>query len=111
VPPSRHRVLTGFCSSSRCLNIKNFIFFTYGLGSSQTAAFVLGPRESESAYEAFKSRISLFPYSLMALLDVSPVGFQSHTFWGLISLVQVLRNGVANVEHKLHAPQGGVPYL
>ena len=96
-----------FCSSSRCLNISNFIFFPYGLGSSQTAAFVLGPRESESAYELL--RLSLFPYSLMTLLDVSSVGFQSHTFSGLISMVQALRDRVANVGQNVHALQGGVP--
>lgn len=43
--------------------------------------------------------------------DVSPVGFQSQTLWGLIPLVQVPRVVVPEVGHKPLTPQGQAPYL
>lgn len=49
-----------------------------GLGFFQSATFAL----SIGASEPFKSRISI-PYHAMVLL--SPTGFQSQMFWGLIS--------------------------
>lgn len=54
---------------------------------------------------AFKIRI-LVPYSPLGLLDVSPIGFQSQTFWGLISPVQVPEVRVPDVGFKPHASQG-----
>lgn len=56
------------------------------LDAVQTAAFVLGPQMSESVYKAFKRRLSV-PHSLLGLLDVSPIGFHSQTFWRLLCVV------------------------
>ena len=42
---------------------------------------------SESPHKPFKSGISV-SYSLMVLLEVKPIGFQSQMFWWLIFLVQ-----------------------
>ena len=74
-------------------------------GTFQTAAFTLVPRASESAREPFKRNVSV-PYSPLGPLDVSPVGFPSQTFWGLISPLQVPRVGAPNVGHKPLTPQG-----
>ena len=50
------------------------------------AAFVLDPWLSGYVYKPFKSSLSI-PHSLLGLPDVNPGGFQSQTFWDLISLV------------------------
>lgn len=72
-------------------------FFTYDLGSFQTAIFVLDPRASESAHKPFKSRISVL-YSPVVPLDISLDGFLSQMFWELVSPVP--RVGVPNVRQK-----------
>lgn len=53
----------------------------------------------------FEKRISV-SYSPLGPLGINPVNFLSQTFWGLISLVQVLRVGVSGVGHKLTVPPG-----
>lgn len=60
--------------------------------SFKNAAFVLGPRLSESLCEPFKNELS-FPYSSVVVLDILPTGFESHVFWGLVCLVQGPRVG------------------
>lgn len=50
------------------------------------ATFVLDPSLSGSVYKPFKNSLSV-PHSLLGLLDVSPGGFQSQTFWDFISLL------------------------
>lgn len=82
----------------------------YGLGSFQTADFVLSPRVDEFVHEPLKSKIST-PYSLMVLLNLSLIGFQSQTFQELFALVQIPRVEVPNVGHKLLTPQGETPYF
>ena len=97
--PFLKRVLTDFSLAGRCFKINKCITFTYGLDTFQTVAFVLDCQVGESACKSFKSGISI-PYSPLVFLDVSPVGFQSQMFWGLISPVQVPRVGVPDVGHK-----------
>ena len=71
--------------------------FTYGLGTLQSAASVLGLKVSEFVRVPFKSRVRV-SYSSPALLDTSPAGFQTQMLlWGLIFLVQVPRAGVPDV--------------
>ena len=62
--------------------------------------FCTGFGASESTHEPFKNVFS-FPYSSMFLfLNAIPFGFQSHVFWGLVSLVQNLRVWMPDAEHK-----------
>ena len=58
-----------------------------GCPVSTTSA--IGPEVGESELESFKSCFS-DRCSHVGLMDASPVGFHSQTFWGLISKVQVL---------------------
>lgn len=102
-PPSLERVPTGPCPSNRCFKISKWIFFTYSLIALQTDAFVLGLGASESACEPIKSRIAV-PWSPLDCLDISPIVFQSHTFWVLVSPLQVSRLGVPNGGHKPSTP-------
>ena len=67
------------------------------LESIQSAAYVLGLRVSEFVREPFKGRVFVSHKSSLALLYVSPTGFQSQTLWGLIFLMQVPWPGVTNV--------------
>ena len=53
----------------------------------QTTASVLGLRAYEILHVPFKSGVSV-SYSPSALPKMSPTGFQSQMFWGLISLMQ-----------------------
>lgn len=55
--------------------------------------------------EPFKSGFS-DGFSLVGLLDVSPVGFQSYIFCGLVSQVYVLKVEMPYVVLKPFAPQG-----
>lgn len=48
------------------------------------------------ACEPFKAGFS-FPHSSVVFLDVLSVGFQRQVFWGLISPMQDLRDGVPDV--------------
>ena len=68
------------------------------------------PELSESVRESCRSGIS-GSYSTLCLLDISPISFQSQVFWGLISLVQVLRVGAPDVGLKPLAPQGEALFL
>lgn len=79
--PSPERVTRSTCTSNRCLTISKWIFFTYSLGTFQTTAFVLFPQVNESIYQPFQRSISV-SYSLLGLLDMSPIGFpsQAHLF-------------------------------
>lgn len=54
--------------------------------------------------EPFKRSTSV-PGSPLDLVDLSPVGFQSQTFWGLIFPLQVPRVEVPDVGHTPLAPQ------
>ena len=47
--------------------------------------------------------------SLVGLVGVSPVGFQSCMFWGLVSQVQVLKVGVPDGGFRPFALQGEAP--
>ena len=58
----------------------------------------MGPVVSESAHKPFKCGISV-SYSLMVLLDVNSIDFQSQMYWGLICLVQFPRAMVPDVGH------------
>lgn len=71
-------------------------------------AFALHPGASISSHEPFKSRIS-DPYSPMVLLDLSPAGFQSQMFWGLVSPVLVLKAVLPDERYEPFAPQGVAP--
>lgn len=62
--------------------------FTYSSGVFQTAIFPLDLRASEIVCEPFKR--------------VSPVGFLSQKFWGLISLVQIPGATVADTSDVRH---------
>ena len=61
---------------------------------------------SEFACEPFKSRV-LVPHSPLALLDVSPAGFQSQILWELVYLVKVPKAEVPNVGLRPLTPEGG----
>jgi len=52
---------------------------------------------------SLKSRISV-PHGPVGL-NISPTGFQSQTFWGLTSPVQVPRVGMPHVGHEAFVPQ------
>ena len=56
-------------------------------GSFQTTASALGPGVCEILWVPFKSGVAI-SHSSLTLWKVSPAGFQSQTFWGLIFLVQ-----------------------
>lgn len=56
----------------------------FGPRAFETVAFVTGPGASEYVYQCLQSGISVL-HSHVILLDVGPTGFQSQTFWGLIS--------------------------
>lgn len=60
---------------------------------------------SPVAGEPFKGNTSV-PYSPLGLLDLSPIGFQIQTLWGLIHLVQILRVGVPDVGYEPLASLG-----
>ena len=45
-------------------------------------------------------------YSLVGLMDTSSIGFQSYTFWSLVTLAEVLK--VEVLDPKLFVPQGEV---
>ena len=64
----------------------------------------LSPGASGSSSEPFKSGLSI-SYSLLVLLDISPIAFQCQMFWGPISLMQMPRVGVPDVGHKFLDPQ------
>ena len=44
------------------------------------------------------------PFSLLHLLNLRPLGFQSQKYWELISAVQVVRFGVPDTGHKPQLP-------
>ena len=45
-------------------------------------------------------------FSLVCLVDTSPLGFQRYVFWGPIPCVGVLNIGALDVQSKPFAPQG-----
>ena len=61
--------------------------------------FVLGPGVSGFAHKPFRSEIFV-PYSALCLLNISPTGFQSQMFWGLVPPVQDARFGMPGVGYK-----------
>lgn len=63
---------------------------TYSSGAFQTAIFPLDLRASEIACETFKR--------------VSPIGFLSQKFWGLISLVQIPGAAASDASDVRHQP-------
>ena len=75
-------------------------------GSFQTTASALGLRAREILHAPFKSRVSV-SYSPVALLNISPAGFQSQVFWGLIFLLQDHWAGEPDVGLGSLAPWGG----
>lgn len=84
--------------------------FTYSLGIILTAAFLLVPGASGSVCELFNRSTSV-PYSPYGLLDVSPIGFPTQTFWGLISPLHVSRVGMAYLGQEPLTPQAEAPSL
>lgn len=94
VPQSQREFWQALLPSGRCCPISKQISFSYGLGAFQGAAFVLGPRVSGSACKPFKSGIFI-SHSPMVLLgsSISPIDFQSQTFWRLISSMKVSGTG------------------
>ena len=71
---------------------------------------MLVPGVSKSAYKLFKRSIPV-PYSLLGFPDVSLIGFQTQTFWRLVSPLQASGVGVPDVGHKPLIPQGEVTDL
>ena len=69
------RVPTISCLSGSSFNINTCDSFAYGPDTSQTCAFVLGPRVSNSTHKLFKCGFSI-PGSSMVFLNVI-FGFQS----------------------------------
>ena len=67
---------------------------------------MLGLRASEFVSVPFKSGVSV-SVSPLALLELSPIDFQSQQLWGLIFLVQVPRVGMLNTGLEPFAPQEG----
>lgn len=63
--------------------------------ASQERGLCMGPLRAES-----------HSHSPVGLLGVSPTGFQSQKFWGLISPVQVPRVGGPDVGLELFTPRG-----
>lgn len=68
--------------------------------------FYLTPGVSTSIYKPFNISISV-PYSPLGLLAMSPLAFQSLTFWGIVSLWQVPRVEVSDVGPEPLTLQGG----
>lgn len=64
VPPSPVIVPASSCSSRRCFKTSKWISFTYDLGTSQMAAFVLSPRWMSQCVSPLRAE-SPFPISLM----------------------------------------------
>lgn len=89
LPLTLESVTTNFCLSKRSVKASRSPSFTYSLGTFQTGVLALDAGSRESLWKPFKSNFSI-PYSSMVLLDITPVGSQSHTFWGLIPPVQDL---------------------
>ena len=69
----------------------------------QTAASVLGLKVSEVLCVPFKSGVSVF-YSPLALPNISPTGFQSQIFGGLVFSVQDPQAGDPDAGLRLLAP-------
>ena len=67
-------ILTGFCLSGIRFKISKWVPLAYGLGTFQSAIFVLVFRSSEFVHEPFKSRF-FTSYSSIVFLDIFPVGF------------------------------------
>lgn len=66
--------------------------------------FFTGSWTSETTQDTFE-RVVLIFYSKLDHLDVSPISFSSQTFWGFISLVQILGLGCPVWGTKLLLPQ------
>lgn len=49
-----------------------------------------------------------FSYSALGPLDVSPIGFLSKMFWGLVFLVQILRVGVPDMRYQSYSSRRGI---
>lgn len=64
------------------------VFFTYGSGTFQIAASVLGLRASEFGFGVFQGKV-LVSQSLEALLDLSCIGLQGQILRGFIFPLQV----------------------
>ena len=107
---SLEKVLIASWLSARHFKISNWVFFTYALDAFQTDGFALGSSVSKSAHEPFKSKFS-FHYSSLFSWTRSLLGFQSLAFRRLVSVLQNLRVGMSDVEHKPLTPQGKVPYF
>ena len=73
-----------------CLRSSQWISFTCNSSPFQTAPSALADsdlRASELVHVLFESAV-LVSYSFLALPDISPIGFQSQTFRGIVSLLQ-----------------------
>lgn len=66
---------------------------------SNCCFFSLGLEASEASLEPLTRGISVF-CSTLGPLDISPGGFPSQTFWGLMSPVQIPGVGVPDVGHQ-----------
>ena len=77
----------------------------YAPNTFQNVASVLGFRESEFLHIPFKSGVSV-SYSLSAVMDVNPNGFQSQMLWELIFPVQIPWPGKSDMGFKSLSPQG-----
>lgn len=107
---SPERVPTAFCPSGICFKISKLISFTYSPGAFQTTPLVLILETSEFVHKPFKRSMSV-PYRLLSLLDMNRVGFQSQTYWGFVSQLQISRFGVPDVGHEVFASQSEAPGL
>lgn len=76
------------------------------LGFVQTAVFQLVSKQD--CTPALQEGTLRFLWHL-GPADISPVGFPIQTFWGLISLAQILGAGVPDTVQQPLAPQGEVP--
>lgn len=72
-------------------------------GCFQRAVSLLGPGAGKSAHRSFNSSVCHNP---MCFVGLSPIDFQSQTFWGLIFQVPVLKDGVPDVGYEPFVPQG-----
>lgn len=101
----RRRLLTGFCPSVRCSRVNKWISFMYGLGTSQTATFALGPEPTESVCGPLQRGISSLCNPIV-LLKMAPLVFKARYFGGLMIFMQS-----QGLRHKPLTSLRETPYL